>query len=164
MIQYVCALIRCYCTFPTHGMVKKRESKTKGSTLMKAETSHNLVTNRSGQRGKTGSLYILVLVGLFSRWSAPGRCNGAGKPASGLPRCTQRVIQCPRDTTRPEVAPRSHDVANMACFSSSTNGLTPIWLLYVTPLHYIVMDKNGAACQVWVLRSAKAPAPRYEAA
>uniref|UniRef100_A0A5K3G6X0 Uncharacterized protein n=1 Tax=Mesocestoides corti TaxID=53468 RepID=A0A5K3G6X0_MESCO len=49
----------------------------------------------------------------------------------------RRVIQCPRDATLPEVAPPAHNVATMACFSSSMNGLTPIWLLSITLLHSV---------------------------
>uniref|UniRef100_A0A5K3FIT3 Uncharacterized protein n=1 Tax=Mesocestoides corti TaxID=53468 RepID=A0A5K3FIT3_MESCO len=105
VVQNVCALRRRCCTFPTHGMVMNRESKTKGSTLTKAVTSNNLITNRPGLRGKTGSLYILVLIVSFSPWSVPWRYNKDGKLVRGWALSPRSVIQCPRDATHPEVAP-----------------------------------------------------------
>uniref|UniRef100_A0A5K3FUR0 Secreted protein n=1 Tax=Mesocestoides corti TaxID=53468 RepID=A0A5K3FUR0_MESCO len=89
----------------------------------------------SGVREKPGSINILVLVVLFSRRQVPRRCNGDGNLVSGLALSLRSVIQCPRDTTQPKSHPQSHDVANMACFSPSINGITPKLLLSVTHIH-----------------------------
>uniref|UniRef100_A0A5K3G287 Uncharacterized protein n=1 Tax=Mesocestoides corti TaxID=53468 RepID=A0A5K3G287_MESCO len=51
---------------------------------IKAKTSNNLVTNWSSVRGKTGLIYILGLIVLFSRWSFPWHCNGDANLVSGL--------------------------------------------------------------------------------
>uniref|UniRef100_A0A5K3FAN7 Frizzled/Smoothened transmembrane domain-containing protein n=1 Tax=Mesocestoides corti TaxID=53468 RepID=A0A5K3FAN7_MESCO len=51
------------------------------------------------------TVYILVLVFLFSCWSVPQRCNGCRKLVRGLAPSPWRVIQCPRDAAQPELAP-----------------------------------------------------------
>uniref|UniRef100_A0A5K3G0S7 Secreted protein n=1 Tax=Mesocestoides corti TaxID=53468 RepID=A0A5K3G0S7_MESCO len=72
-------------------------------------------------RRRPWSLYILIPVVLFSRWSVSGRCGVNGKLVSGLALSPQRVIQCSRDTTQPESRHRLRDLAITPCCLPSTN-------------------------------------------